>query len=241
MRLNLAYGPENGISLTRPYIDRAFKNVFWRFADKNVFLRPYMDTCFFAQWFYPNMVGTFGILKDGETFGYKENLDYFYKSMRYMAEFYRYCCYDKELFGEAVFLHNATQLDNLDSIGTVGVNMIEAYKICPNSDILCLIEILSNAIKNNVLRFEDGTFRREKTMWADDTYMSCPFLVRLGLLNNDESFFEECVRQLRGLSRGYIWKTKVYILIYTLLKSKSRILCHGAEQMAGYSCIVRCM
>lgn len=213
----LPYGPEKKINFSRPYLDKNFKKIFWRFADKNLYLRPYMDTCFFAQWFYANMVASFGMLKSAEIFGYKENIEYFFKSMQCMAQYHNYCVHDEELFGEAVFLHQGVELNNLDSIGTIGINMIEAYKIFPDSDIMYCIELLCDAIKNNIPRFEDGTYRRPTTMWADDTYMSCPFLIRLGLLKNDESFFEEVLRQLRGFKdRLYMEDEGIYSHIYFL-------------------------
>ena len=44
---------------------------------------------------------------------------------------------------------------------------------------------------------EDGAFcRRDQTIWADDMYMSVPFLCRYSALSGDPAGMEMCVRQL---------------------------------------------
>ena len=67
----------------------------------------------------------------------------------------------------------------------------------------------------NIPRFEDGTFNRGATMWADDTYMSCPFMLRYGLLRNDKYWLEECVRQILGFTeRLFIEEKSLFSHIY---------------------------
>lgn len=219
---NLAYAPENRLIFDNYMFDENWNKVFWRFADKNTYLRAYMDTSFFAQWFYAVMVGHLGILDVAKMTDDNEKLQYFYASIQTMAKFFDYARFENDYFGETNFFRLACQLDNLDSIGTMGTNMIEAYKICPTSELAGCIEVLAEAIENNVPRFADGTFRRPHNMWADDLYMSTPFLVRLGLMKKEDAYFEECVRQFRGFrERLYMPEKGIYSHIYFLDDNKS--------------------
>ena len=214
---NLAYEPENRLIFDHYMFDENWNKIFWRFTDKNTYLRAYMDTCFFAQWFYAVMVGHLGILDVAKLVDDKEKMKYFYTSMQTMAQFFDYARFENAYFGEANFLRLACCLDNLDSIGTMGTNMIEAYKLCPTSELARCIDVLAEAIKNNVPRFEDGTFRRPYNMWADDLYMSTPFLVRLGVMKKEDYYFEECVRQFRGFrKRLYMPDKGIYSHIFFL-------------------------
>lgn len=214
-KLNIKYAPERVLDFETPMIDENWNRIFWRFADKNTYLRIYMDTSFFAQWFYANMVAQFGILNIAKYFDDEEKYSYFYESMQTMAKYKDYAKFECDYYRETNFLSLAYNLDNLDVIGTIGANMVEAYRMCPTNDLTYCIELLAEAIKSNVPRFEDGTFRRPDTMWADDLYMSTPFLVRLGLMKNDRYYFEECVRQFKGFKkRLYMENEGIYSHIY---------------------------
>ena len=46
--------------------------------------------------------------------------------------------------------------------------------------VMKVIKVLKTAMDENLERFEDGTFHRADTMWADDTFMSLPFMARGG-------------------------------------------------------------
>jgi len=80
---------------------------------------------------------------------------------------------------------------------------------------------LAKATKENIPRFSDGTYHRETTMWADDTFMSCPFLVRMGKLTGDNTYFDECINQLLGYKkRLYMEDEKIFSHIYFLEDEK---------------------
>lgn len=67
----------------------------------------------------------------------------------------------------------------------------------------------------NIPRFNDGTFYRGTTMWADDVFMSCPFLARLGSITGNTFYYEECARQLAGFKkRLYRENKKIFSHIF---------------------------
>lgn len=166
---------------------------FWRFADGS-YLRIYLDSVFYGQWFYALMVGFYGIREAGDT-------EYFWKNMKFMSDYFDYVQYDARVFGMPAFMPRSVVIDNLDATGSMGMNLVDAYMIKPDESIERMIDYLENAIETSIPRFPDGTFYRISTMWADDTYMSVPFLVRLYKHKKDKKWLIEAEKQLMGFKK----------------------------------------
>ncbi len=68
-----------------------------------------------------------------------------------------------------------------------------------------LINSMADYILHEQSRLQDGTFCRpepeKETVWADDLFMSVPLLMRLGVLNNDEKYFNEAAKQVINFNR----------------------------------------
>ncbi len=197
-------GPEALIDFTKPYKDKNGEPVYWKLAAKNEYVRPTLFTRFFGQWFYAHMVGTYGLLSSSYALNNKEYFDYFVNSTKILASYFDYAQYDAQKFKQATFLQVSTNLDNLDAIGAMGRNLCELYKIEPGDDVGRVIDILADAAKNNIPRFEDGTYHRPYDMWADDLFMSCPFLMRYAAIKGDNDSAKEVVRQLLGF-KSRLW------------------------------------
>ena len=200
----LKYGPEYEIQFTNTYRNAYGEEMFWRLAGKDNYLRPYLQSRFFGQWFYPLMVGTHGLLRASEAVNEPRYRDYFVGSNSMLSEFYNYMQYEKRIFGRPAFLEGSAFLDELDAIGAMGRNLAELYNVRPTLETLNVLGDLASAAKHNIPRFEDGTYRRPKDMWADDLFMSCPLLVRLGNITGDKYYYEEVIRQFRGF-RERLW------------------------------------
>lgn len=213
--LELPYGPELEIQFTDTYTIENWEASFWKLNTAEDYIRPYMKSCFFSQWFYALMVGHYGLLQVGKVLYNRNYIEYFVDSIQNLTKFHHYMQYEKKEFGFPTFIQKGTGLNDLDSIGTMGMNMCELYKLKPSPEILYCIELLANAAKEKVPRLEDGTYCRPRDMWADDVFMSCPFLVRLGLIKRDKTYFEEVVRQIRGFKkRLWMEDKKVFSHIY---------------------------
>ncbi len=198
--------PAKKIDYKTPYEIEGEKR-FWRFQDGS-FLRINLETSFFGQWFYALMVGNYGLLNAAKATGRNDYLDYFISNMKTMVDYYEYSVYDATLSGEAAFLQRGAVLDNLDAIGTMGMNFIEYYNLTHDENTIPVIKKLENAMLTKILRFPDGTFRRETTMWADDTFMSCPFLVRLAALFQNDKYYDELKTQLSGFKKRLYMEDK---------------------------------
>ena len=86
----------------------------------------------------------------------------------------------------------------LDHCGSIGAAMIKTYLKNKNDDYLELINITADYISNKQFRLEDGTLARHRpqyqSLWADDLYMSVPFLANMGVLTGDTRYFDDAVR-----------------------------------------------
>lgn len=192
------------VQFEKPYNTIDGKRIFWKLENENDYLRPYVNSCFYGQWFYAVMVGHYGLKKAGEILNEKKYTDYFINSMNDMARFYMYIQYDYEKFGMPSFMQRAVKPFDLDSIGSMGMNMCELYKTNHNGDALVSALRLYEAMRKNIPTFDDGTFNRRETMWADDTFMSCPFLVRLANILGDKEVSDFAAKQLMGF-RNYLY------------------------------------
>ncbi len=191
------------------------KRNFYKYYRENTYLRPYLNTCFFGQWFYAIMVGHYGLLKMAEKLGKHECVEYFKESLRSLCHLFPYAQFDKELFGAPSFLYSSTKRTDLDSIGTIGMNVWEYIRLTGDEKGEEMLEVLVKSL-DNVPRTEDGTFYRIKTFWADDFFMSIPFLVRLG-----GDYVAEAAHHIRGFyEKLYMPEKKIFSHIYFVEEGK---------------------
>lgn len=92
----------------------------------------------------------------------------------------------------------------LDDCGSIGAAMIKTYLKCKNNDYLKLINTTADYISNIQFRLEDGTLARHRpqyqSVWADDIYMSVPFLANMGKLTGEKKYYDDAVKQILQIS-----------------------------------------
>ena len=199
--INCKHGPEFGVQFKKPYRDAEGHRAFWKLADKDVYIRPYLPSSFFGRWYYALLVGTHGLLRAGEALDCPEYKDYFIGSNQVMVDYYDYMRYEDPIFKRASFIEAAPWIDDLDRIGSMGRNFCLLYDINPTAETMHVIDDLAEAAKTRIPRFEDGTYHRPTDMWSDDMFMSCPFLVRLGNIKENNYYYDEVIRQFRGFHK----------------------------------------
>ena len=88
----------------------------------------------------------------------------------------------------------------LDDCGSIGAALIKTYLKDKNDDYLELINTIADYISNKQFRLNDGTLARHRpqyeSLWADDLYMSVPFLANMGVLTGDNKYFDDAVKQI---------------------------------------------
>lgn len=96
----------------------------------------------------------------------------------------------------------------LDDCGAMGASAIEAYNRKPTKELREYIDRVADHIMNKQDRLDDGTlvrkFPHEMTLWADDLYMSVPFLARMGNLTSDKKYYDDAVKQVLNFNK-YLW------------------------------------
>jgi rhamnogalacturonyl hydrolase YesR len=106
------------------------------------------------------------------------------------------------------------KLGNLDSCGAMGVPALECILRWPDTmtaDEKAVVARVADWIVNRQERLPDGTFWRPNstdvakvwkpgTIWIDDLYMSCPFLVRWARFTGDPRYLDDAARQIINMA-----------------------------------------
>lgn len=212
------HGPEYGWDFSQVFVNQKGQRLYWGFCDGSE-LRIYLDSIFWGQWFYALMVGFYGI-RDAALFLEDEARQHlFVDNMRFMAKYFDYVRYDIERHVMPAFMPRLYEMNVLDNIGTMGMNLIDAYLDSGDRSLLSVIECICRQAERTIPRLEDGTYYRLDTMWADDLYMSCPFLIRMGRLTGDSSWYEKAKAQVQGFrKRLYMEEERLFSHIYFPVK-----------------------
>ncbi|MEP1445265.1 MAG: glycoside hydrolase family 88 protein [Paraglaciecola sp.] len=103
----------------------------------------------------------------------------------------------------------------LDDCGSIGAAMIKTYLKTKNPDYLPLINRTAEHISNHQFRLDDGTLARHRpqyqSIWADDIYMSVPFLANMGVLTGNPKYFDDAAKQILQMAeRLYIPQKELF-------------------------------
>ena len=103
----------------------------------------------------------------------------------------------------------------LDDCGAIGAAMIKTYLKDKNKDYRPLIDTIANYILNKQVRLGDRTLARNRpqyvSVWADDLYMSVPFLTNMAILTGEEKYLNDAVKQvLQMADRLYIPQVELF-------------------------------
>ena len=102
----------------------------------------------------------------------------------------------------------------LDDCGSIGSALIKTYQKTKNKNYTKLIQLVADYISHKQFRLPDGTLARHRpqyeSVWADDLYMSVPFLANMAILSGDTTYFDDAVKQVLQMSeRLYIPQTEL--------------------------------
>lgn len=209
-----SHAPEFEWDFSKVFLNEKGMKCYWRFCDGSE-LRIYLDSIFFGQWFYALMVGFYGIRDAANILGDTARQRLFCKNMSMLARYFDYIEYDIKEHVMPAFMPRVYEMNVLDNIGTMGMNLIDAYLDSNDRTLLPLIERIKYQVEETIPRFADGTYNRTSSMWADDLYMSCPFLVRMGRLTSDNSWYLKAAKQIQGFKeRLYMEEEHVFSHIY---------------------------
>jgi unsaturated rhamnogalacturonyl hydrolase len=192
--------------------------VYWTTQDCNIHVRPYLENELFAKWNYPLGVTLYGLLQAGQMLEKPYIVDYAIGHIQACTRLYEYSLWDKERYGSPAINHQLVELNMLDDCGSFGSAMLEACSIQQDESFLSIAPIIADYILNKQERKADGAFYRrregeyqENTLWADDLYMSIPFLCRYYQLSGDAVYIDEAARQFL-LFHDYLYMPELQVM-----------------------------
>lgn len=165
----------------------------------------------------------------------RKNFEFFFRDYQYLKLLYD----GKNQWSFP--LAQGINITKLDDCGAMGASLIELYMTDKNPDYKAYIDAASDHIQKKQTRLQDGTLSRPEpypnTVWADDLYMSVPFLARMGKLTGEKAYFDEAAKQVI-LFNKYLFDERVGLMwhcYYDDLKVNSGTYwgrCNGWMMMA---------
>ncbi len=153
----------------------------------------------YNEWKYYNGVLNIAFLKLAKTLDDKKYSEFVKKNVSFVFDNDDYFRKQYDAGECRDDMYQKYRFNMLDDCGALGASFIDNYKIDPQKRYRNYIDTVANYIIYKEHRLEDGTFSRtpeEMKVWADDMYMSIPFLCRMGELTGDKKYFDEAAKQV---------------------------------------------
>lgn len=179
-----------------------------------------------VQWTYPWGVTLYGMLRSTDATGDAEVREFVREHNRIVADYYVWLDGVRRRAGRSAEwdafvrddrntpLRRLMLLGNLDFCGAMGVEMLEERLRFPDSDTAAqraVVDRVANWIVNRQHRLPDGTVWRPDrtdvaevkpagTLWIDDLYMACPFLVRWAQVTGETRHLHDAARNVINMA-----------------------------------------
>ena len=171
----------------------------------------------FNKWLYVNGVLTVGMLRISTVLHEQQYADYSRKNFHFIFDNLPYF---KKLFdaGTPTEYRPVFRIGSLDDCGSMAAGLLDVYNIDPQKDYLDYLKRVGDYIMNKQVRFPDSTLARNNprkmTLWADDLYMSVPYLARMGKLTGDRTYFDFAIKQVEHFTK-YIYDEQTGLYYHT--------------------------
>lgn len=191
--------PANWCTLYRLF-DGVDGPVYWRADLPDTVIRPCLENSAFGKWSYPHGVTLYGLLEAGRALGRTDIVDYAAAHAAECVRLYPYSKWDRAQYGYPCINQQLLWFSALDDVGSFGSFVLELAGDKPDSNTRQVADDIAQYLRSGVTRTPEGAFFRDESsdvcdMWADDLYMSVPFLVRYAALSGDTSFLDDAARQ----------------------------------------------
>ncbi len=176
---------------------------------KNLPLSPdYKIESPYNQWSYWNGVLAIAMVRLSEVTGNNEYQKYAIKNYRFIYDNLEYFQKQYEADYKWTSFYQYFRLSLLDDCGAMAAGLCDVWGHDKDNRYMPYLERAANYIMNEEKRIEDGTFvrdfPREMTLWADDLYMSVPFLARMYRIKGDSKYLETAITQVKNF-RKYLY------------------------------------
>ena len=177
----------------------------------------------FNKWQYVNGVLTIGMLRVSNALNDPRYADYSRKNFNFIFDNLDYF---KKLFdgGANPEYRPVFNIRSLDDCGSMSAGLLDVYAFDKRKDYMDYINRVGDYILNKQVKFDDGTLARNSprkmTLWADDLYMSVPFLARMGKLTGDNKYFDFAIKQVE-LFNKYIYDATTGLYFHTYFNDEN--------------------
>jgi unsaturated rhamnogalacturonyl hydrolase len=101
--------------------------------------------------------------------------------------------------------HKLIRQGMLDDTGAPGLPFIELLVRTHDPRIEPTVLDVARYVMNGQMRLSDGTLCRYEripgTVWADDLFMSTPYMMRMGILTGEQRYFDDAARQVVNFNK----------------------------------------
>jgi len=192
------------------------EKTWWRLDMPYAWVRLYNENPLFGHWNYPLGVTLYGLIETARFFEQNGNSagsaigSYVKAHVEKSIRTWEYALFDREHFGGATAVHHLlSSIDSLDDCGSFGALVLELAKDRDIGSFAPVVDYTGEHILKKQDRREEGCFwRREMmhrfhngTLWADDLYMSVPFLSRYAQYKKDPDIMELAALQFEGFKK----------------------------------------
>lgn len=193
---------------------RAAGHTYWMVDAPQSMVRPYYENAMlsnkwttgsatnYGRWDYPLGVTMYGFLRTARELNRQDLADYALGHIRSCTEMYEYSLWDRDQYGFPSVNHQLVLIKMLDNCGSFGSAMLEAYLQTGDVQFRTIADVIADFMLRKLERREDGAFYRlcpgdyaADTLWADDLYMSAPFLTRYAAATGKREALDEAARQ----------------------------------------------
>jgi rhamnogalacturonyl hydrolase YesR len=174
------------------------------------------------MWSYPWGVTLYGVIRSTDATGDREALDFALEHNRIDARYYAWLegvhqklsAADWDAFARRTRVRGLLLLGNLDNCGAMGVQTLEGIlrhrdQMIPEQN--AVVARIADWIANKQARLPDGTFWRPTetnqsrfmepgTLWIDDLYMGCPYLIRWAKFSGDDKYLHDAANNVINMA-----------------------------------------
>jgi rhamnogalacturonyl hydrolase YesR len=155
----------------------------------------------FGDWTYSMGVVLTGMLQASTVTGDPRYKEYTFRYFDFIFDHLDYFRRQAAQFGpQPRGYRRLLDMHELDDCGAIGAALLWAYSEKKDRRYRSAIDLTADFISHKMTRMPDGTLVRARprpvSLWADDLYMSVPFLTRMGQLTGDQRYFDDAARQV---------------------------------------------
>jgi len=159
----------------------------------------------YLEWKYWNGVLALGMIRLGQVTGHDRYVRFASENYRWIFEnvghFKKH--FDAGMKKPPFYLFY--RMSRLDDCGAMAAGLCEVYGLEPDPAYLDYLQEVAGFIEDEEVRLEDGTIVRPKpreyTLWADDLYMSVPFLSGYAMLTGQEKYMDDALNLVENFRR----------------------------------------